>query len=158
LVGQSSQISFSLEARVDGAPEAVLRRLTHSQYNHTVRDLLKDTTDPAQQFPPEDYVNGFKNQYQALSVSPLLAEAYSLAAEKIPANAFRRGDSRGLIPCKPLPDDDAVCRTEFIETFGRKAFRRPLEPEEVDRYQHLFKNESNFLKGAQAVIEAMLQS
>lgn len=159
LVGQSSQISFSEEARGSGvAPQAVLRRLTHSQYNKTVRDLLKDSTDPARQFPPEDYVNGFKNQYQTLSVSPLLAEAYSVAAERIAANAFRRGDSRGLIPCKPLSDDDAVCRTEFIEAFGRKAFRRPLEPEEVDRYQHVFANESNFLRGAQAVIETMLQS
>ncbi|PYV90076.1 MAG: hypothetical protein DMG05_11605, partial [Acidobacteria bacterium] len=115
LVGQSSQISFSEEARGSGvAPQAVLRRLTHSQYNKTVRDLLKDSTDPARQFPPEDYVNGFKNQYQTLSVSPLLAEAYSVAAERIAANAFRRGDSRGLIPCKPLSNDDAVCRTEFI--------------------------------------------
>jgi hypothetical protein len=159
LVGQSSQISFSEAARGSGvAPQAVLRRLTHSQYNKTVHDLLKDSTDPARQFPPEDYVNGFKNQYQTLSVSPLLAEAYSVAAERIAANAFRRGDSRGLIPCKPLSDDDAVCRTEFIEAFGRKAFRRPLEPEEVDRYQHVFANESNFLRGVQAVIEAMLQS
>jgi hypothetical protein len=158
LVGQSQQISFSEEVAGRGVPQVVLRRLTHSQYNKTVRDLLKDTTNPAKQFPPEDYVNGFKNQYQVLSVSPLLAEAYSLAAERIAANSFRRGDSRGLIPCKPSSDDDAACRTEFIETFGRKSFRRPLEPEEVDRYQLLFKTEKEFLKGAQAVIEAMLQS
>src|SRR5262249_36960256 len=64
------------------APQAVLRRLTHSQYNNAVRDLLKDTTEPANGFPSEDYVNGFKNQYEALSVSPLLTEAYGLAAEK----------------------------------------------------------------------------
>src|SRR5438477_12836728 len=28
------------------APKVVLRRLTHSQYNNTVRDLLKDTSNP----------------------------------------------------------------------------------------------------------------
>src|SRR6185436_12796193 len=38
------------------APTAVLRRLTHSQYNNTVRDLLKDTSNPASQFPTEEYV------------------------------------------------------------------------------------------------------
>src|SRR5438034_2968657 len=92
------------------APQAVLRRLTHSQYNRTVADLLRDTTNPASQFPPEDYVNGFKNQYQALSVSPVLVEAYSLAAERLAANAFRRGDSRGLIPCRYRSDVDADCR------------------------------------------------
>jgi hypothetical protein len=40
------------------APKVVLRRLTHSQYNNTVQFLLKDTSAPSSQFPPEDYVNG----------------------------------------------------------------------------------------------------
>ena len=53
---------------------------------------------------------------------------------------------------------DAGCRLKFIETFGRRAFRRPLEPEEIARYDALFKAEGDFLKGAQTVIEAMLQS
>src|SRR3984957_10599432 len=44
---------------------AVLRRLTNSQYNNTVRDLLGDQTAPADQFPPEGFVGGFKNQYDA---------------------------------------------------------------------------------------------
>src|SRR5437773_9753154 len=39
-----------------------LRRLTHSQYNGTVRDLLGDYSRPADRFPSEDFVNGFKNQ------------------------------------------------------------------------------------------------
>src|ERR1051326_7731103 len=140
------------------APKVVLRRLTHSQYNNTVRDLLKDTSNPAAQFPPEDYVNGFKNQYQALSVSPILTEAYSRAAERLAANAFRRGDSRGLIPCRPAGDNDAACRSKFIQTFGRRVFRRPLEPEEIAWHESIFKSEKTFLAGAQAVIESMLQS
>lgn len=147
------------EARGSGiAPRAVLRRLTHSQYNNTVRDILKDTSNPASLFPPEDYVNGFKNQYQALSVSPILTEAYSRAAERLAANAFRRGDSRGLIPCKPASDADAACRTKFIQTLGRKAYRRPLDAEEVAWHTAIFKTEKTFLAGAQAVIETMLQS
>lgn len=139
-------------------PKVVLRRLTQSQYNNTVRDLLKDATNPASSFPPEDYVNGFKNQYEALSMSPLLTEAYSLAAERLAANAFRRGDSRALIGCTPASDGDGTCRTSFIEAFGRKAFRRPLEREEFQRYEAIFRTERSFLSGAQAVIETMLQS
>ena len=63
------------EASGGGAarPEVALRRLTHSQYNNTVRDLLGDRSLPANQFPPEDFVNGFKNQYAAQNLSPLLA-------------------------------------------------------------------------------------
>ena len=136
----------------------VLRRLTNSQYNNTIRDLLKDTSNPASDFPPEDFVNGFKDQYEALSVTPLLAEAYGNAAEKLAADAFLRGDFHGLIPCRPTSDNDAACRTKFIKTFGRRAFRRPLEPEEVVRYTNVFRSEKPFLKGAQTVIEAMLQS
>jgi hypothetical protein len=139
-------------------PKVVLRRLTHSQYNNTVRDLLQDITDPADRFPPEGYVNGFKNQYESLSISPILAEAYSLAAERLAANAFRRGDSQGLIPCEPASEDDIACRQQFVETFGRRAFRRPLGPEEVAAYAALFKGEKTFLGGAQIVIEAILQS
>jgi hypothetical protein len=139
-------------------PVVVLRRLTNSQYNNTIRDLLKDTSNPASDFPPEDFVNGFKDQYEALTVTPLLAEAYGNAAEKLAADAFLRGDFHGLIPCKPASDNDAACRTNFIKTFGRRAFRRPLEPEEVERYTNVFRSEKPFLKGAQTVIEAMLQS
>ena len=77
------------------APKVVLRRLTHSQYNNTVRDLLKEAGNPANQFPPEDYVNGFKNQYEALSVSPILADAYSRVGgkargERVPQGRFAR--------------------------------------------------------------------
>jgi hypothetical protein len=140
------------------AATAVLRRLTNSQYDNTVRDLLKNFLSPASAFPPEDFVNGFKNQYQALPVSPILTEAYGLAAEKLAAEAFRRGDFHALIPCKPATTTDVRCRNQFIQTFGRRAFRRPLDPEEVTRYAAIFRAEGTFLKGAQAVIEAMLQS
>jgi len=134
--------------------DAQLRRLTHSQYNRTVRDLLGDQTAPAMQFPPEDFVNGFLNQSRGQSLSPLLEEAYSNAAEKLARAAFRGGDTHGLVTCKPSPD----CRKQFVLEFGRKAFRRPLEPDEQHRYESLMEKEADFLKGAQLVVEAMLQS
>ncbi|MCX6620419.1 MAG: DUF1592 domain-containing protein [Acidobacteria bacterium] len=137
------------------APTVVLRRLTHSQYNHTVRDLLREATTPARLFPTEDFVNGFRNQYQAQIVSPLQAEAYATAAERLALNAFRRGDSRGLIPCA---EADPSCPAKFVRTFGRHAFRRPLEKEEIARYEALFRAQKDFLPGARAVIETMLQS
>jgi Protein of unknown function (DUF1592)/Protein of unknown function (DUF1588)/Protein of unknown function (DUF1587)/Protein of unknown function (DUF1595)/Protein of unknown function (DUF1585) len=131
-----------------------LRRLTHSQFNHTVRDLLGDQTSPANQFPPEDFINGFRNQSQAQSLSPLLIEAYSAAAERLARNAFRGGDTRKLIPCKPSP----ACGARFVREFGLKAFRRPLEPVEIKRYEALLNTEKDFIKGVQLVVEAMLQS
>jgi len=131
-----------------------LRRLTHSQYNNTVRDLLGDNSRAADRFPPEDFVNGFRNQIQAQGLSPLLIESYSQAAEKIAAGALRGGDTRGVVGCAGGP----ACRSKFVREFGLRAFRRPLDVAEQKRYEALFGVEKDFLKGAQLVIEAMLQS
>ncbi len=136
------------------ATKVDLRRLTHSQYNNTLRDLLGDNSKAADRFPPEDFVNGFRNQIQAQGLSPLLIEAYSQAAEKVAQAALRGGDTRNLIGCKP----SAACRAKFVRDFGLRAFRRPLDLDEQKRYASLFDVEKDFLKGAQLVIEAMLQS
>jgi hypothetical protein len=143
------------KAAAAGDPPPSLRRLTHSQYNNTVRDLLGDETRPADRFPKEDFIHGFTNQADGQSVSPLLAEAYGQAAERLARNAFRGGDTRGLISCRPSPE----CRTDFVRQFGQRAFRRPLEAHEAGRYERLFDAaKGDFLHGAQLVVEAMLQS
>ena len=136
------------------ASEPELRRLTHSQYNHTVRDLLGDQSTPSANFPPEDFTNGFRNQSGGQSLSPLLIEAYSAGAERLARAAFIGGDPHNLIPCKP----SAACRSRFVREFGAKAFRRPLNPAEQSRYESLAAKETNFREGAQLVVEAMLQS
>ncbi len=140
-------------------PNQLVRRLTHSQYNNTVRDLLGDYSRPAQRFPPEDYVDGFKNQLRNQGMPPLLVETYSSAAEKVALNAFRAGDVNALIPCKTT---DVACRNQFIRTFGLRAFRRPLREPEFQRYAAAFSAQARatgkFLEGARAVVEAMLQS
>jgi hypothetical protein len=142
------------ESRAAGPARKTLRRLTNSQYNHTVRDLLGDQTRPADRFPNEDFVNGYTNQSEGQSISPLLAEAYGQAAERLARSAFLGGDSHKLIPCEPSP----ACAAQFVREFGRRVFRRPLADAEVARYAHLFDARGNFLEGARLVIETMLQS
>lgn len=139
-----------------------VRRLTHSEYNHTVRDLLGDEVEPANSFPKEDFVNGFKNQLEAQGVSPLQAEAYGKAAERLARSAFRGGDPHGLIPRPPESPTDAAAAETFVRRFGLKAFRRPLSDGEVERYRSLFLEEAgrsrSFHAGASLVVETMLQS
>jgi hypothetical protein len=148
-------LRYKEDIRAGSKPVApVLRRLTHSQYNNTVRDLLGDLSQPANQFPPEDFVNGYRNQYEAQSLSPMLFEAYSAAAEKLARGVFRRGSHEHVIPCKP----SRACSGEFVRSFGLRAFRRPLSAKEEARYEAIMRGEKDFLKGAQTVIEAMLQS
>ncbi len=139
-----------------------VRRLTHSQFNHTVRDLLGDQSQPANSFPKEDFIRGFKNQMEGQGVSPLLAEAYGKAAERLALGAFRGGDHLGLVPCQPASPNDADCAQQFVRDFGLKAFRRPLMTSELELYTRLFQQEASrtgdFHGGAKIVVEAMLQS
>ena len=139
-----------------------VRRLTYSQYNNTVRELLGDQSRPADRFPKEDFILGFTNQLEGQGVTPLHAEAYGKAAERLARSAFRSGDHHALIPCEPTSATDAVCAEKFVRQFGLKAFRRPLTDDEADVYIGLFLRESSrtddFLGGAKIVVEAMLQS
>jgi len=129
----------------------VLRRLTHSQYNNTVADLLGDRTRPANRFPSEDVVNGFTNQADGQNISPLMAEDYARAAAKLARDAARSGALTKLIPCDPK---QAGCGATFVRTFGERAFRRPLTPREAASFERLLGPGFD----AQTVVEAMLQS
>jgi hypothetical protein len=146
----------------DSTQAVSIRRITNSQYNNTIRDLLGDESRPADRFPPESFVHGFKNQAQGQSLPPLLADAYSLAAERLARNAFRAGDINGLIPCQPASVGDFDCALQFVTKFGRKAFRRPTSTQETTRLLKLFRasaaETNDFLRGAQMVVEAILQS
>ena len=72
------------------APRSTLRRLTRTEYNNTVRDLLGTSLAPADGFPPEEVTGGFNNNATVLTVSPLLAEKYMEAAEALAAEAVQK--------------------------------------------------------------------
>ncbi len=139
-----------------------IRRLTRFEYNNTVRDLLGDTTGPADVLPPEEEVAGFNNQAAALTTSDLLIEQYMKVAEGVSARAIENLAS--ILPCDPVADGEEACATSFIETFGRRAFRRPLTEDEVARYKGLYdwavgdEGPGSFEDGIQVIIEAALQS
>lgn len=74
-------------ARTD-VGRVTLRRLNRFEYDSTVRDLLGDTTRPANAFPADDYGHGFDNQGDVLSTAPLLVEKYDAAALKLVKTAL----------------------------------------------------------------------
>jgi len=140
-----------------------IRRLTRFEYNNTVRDLLGDDTDPANVLPPEEEVAGFSNQAGALTTSDLLVEQYMKVAEDVSSRAVQ--DLDALVQgCDPAIEGEAACAQAFVERFGRRAFRRPLEPGETERLMSVFewaKNDPDlgtFRDGIQIVLEVMLQS
>jgi hypothetical protein len=139
---------------------APLRRLTQVQYNNTVRDLLGDTTHPADLFPPDEFVGAFSNQAVAQTVSPVLAQSYQTAAESLTANALAHPEL--ILPCDPKTGEDACARL-FIQKFGRRAYRRPVTDAEVAALFAVYKNDradgnADFNDGIGAVLETILQS
>jgi hypothetical protein len=66
-------------------PRAPLRRLTRYEYNNTARDLLGDTTSPANAFPSELLGNGFGNDADSQPVGSELANQYMLVSETVAA-------------------------------------------------------------------------
>ena len=74
---------FSLvRGEADPGP-GTLRRLNRVEYRNTIRDLMGVDFDTSVEFPPDDSGDGFDNNADALSISPLLAEKYIEAARKI---------------------------------------------------------------------------
>jgi hypothetical protein len=153
LVASSCEGTIGSTGAIQPGPSP-MRRLTRFEYNNTVRDLLGDTTQPANAFPPEELAFGFDNNADALATSPLLAEQYLLAAENLAKTAVQNLGK--LVPCDPAGGES--CAHTFIVEFGRRAWRRPLEPDEVDGLLALFRSGADFPTGIRLVLEVMLQS
>jgi hypothetical protein len=116
--------------------DAPARRMTRFEYNNTVRDLLGDTTSPADSFPADEVSGVFNNQASTLVVTELLAEGYMSAAESLAAKAVE--DLPGLVGCDAAALGEAACGADFIDRFGRRAFRRPLDDEGRSMLQGVF--------------------
>jgi hypothetical protein len=138
---------------------APLRRLNRLEYNSTIRDLLGETTRYADSFPPDEQGGGFSNNADALVVSHLLAESYASAAQAMAATAVTRLSS--LSPCDVTTTGEQSCARQFIVTFGKRAFRRPITSDEATRFLALYttgRTGGTYADGISVVIEMMLQS
>lgn len=76
---------------VDPAP-VVARRLNRTEYNNTVRDLLKTGLSPADNFPEDDFGYGFNNIANVLSVSLLHLEQYFAASDMLARDTLIRAN------------------------------------------------------------------
>jgi hypothetical protein len=136
-----------------------LRRLTPHEYDRTVLDLTGVASNFGERFAADPVVDGFSNDAASLVVSPLLAEQLRVAAESIATDAAR--SLARVSPCAPASPTDAVCARRFVETFGARAFRRPMGADEVQRYLALHQSiamTEGFAEGVETVISTMLQS
>jgi hypothetical protein len=132
-----------------------IRRLTAWEYDATIADLLGDDSHPSEGFPQEGG-SGFDNNADVSSVTWLMANKYMLAAEAIAERAV--ADLPGLLSCDAATDG---CVEGWIESFGPRAWRRPLTPDELASLVALYEGNLAAYDTSAAVsltLQAMLQS
>jgi hypothetical protein len=142
------------------APSPTLRRLTLSQYENSVRDLLGVQADVSK-LTPLTPLNGLR----AIAASTLAlperdVETFHNLADTLTAQVFSEPTARQkLVGCDAK---QAACREQFLLTLGRRAFRRPLSSDERTRYVALLEKAATSTGdgwlGLQVVTGALLQS
>ena len=137
----------------DGIDVAIapLRRLTREQYANAVRDLLALTAD-VEALDGDEKAGPFYANVTA-PVSAVIVEQYRALAEDLAVEAVDQLDV--IVPCDPV---DSGCAEEFVETFGRRAYRRPLTDAEQSIYVDVMNEAERFDEGVRLVVQTMLQS
>lgn len=115
------------------------------------------TYDWAKDFPVESRPKGFgfDDNADAGLVTSVHVEQYMKAAEVIAQKGT--ADLAKIVPCDPAPDP-AGCAKTFVETFGKRAFRRPLSPAEVTKYTGFVTAQPTFGDGVRVALQVMLSS
>lgn len=114
--------------------QQVLPRLTQHQYRNSVTDLLGAPL-PEVELEPDTNPYLFESiGATSTSLSELGTQQYEEAAETLTQAVWADEARRdALVGCVPAAADDA-CAQEFLGRFGRRAFRRPLTPDELSRW------------------------
>lgn len=145
-------------------PPATLRRLLARQYRNAIRDLLGEAASQAADPPTDTALNGFDSiGASQFALGDAAVVRYEASARAVAAAAM--GDQPridGLASCVPAGPEDAACHRQFIERFGRLAWRRPLVTEELDTYVGVAQLSAtefdDFYAGVEYAIAALLQS
>ena len=112
----------------------VLPRLTQRQYRNAVTDLLGGPLPDVELEPDTNPYLFVSIGATNTSLSELGTQQYEEAAEALTQAVWADPARRdALLGCVPTAGDDA-CAQEYLARFGRRAFRRPLEDEELARW------------------------
>jgi uncharacterized protein DUF1592/uncharacterized protein DUF1588/uncharacterized protein DUF1585/uncharacterized protein DUF1595/uncharacterized protein DUF1587 len=133
-----------------------LRRLTRAELDNSVRALLQVDAAASASVTPDEKMGPFYSNAVA-PVDELAVEQYQELSARVAAAAAPR--AAAIAGCDVAAD--ATCPARLIESFGRKAYRRPLDAVEKSGLLAVFeagKAAGDALKGFQTVVEAMLQS
>ena len=114
----------------------VIHRLSRSEYNNTVRDLLGVEGRPADKFPADGGGGGgFDNNADTLFIPPILMEKYLEAAGDIVDQAR---PERIFVVRPGMMSSKRATAKRILEVHAARAFRRPLQSDELDRLMRVY--------------------
>jgi hypothetical protein len=156
-VSTTPECDKAADCQMTQVSAAPLRRLTREQYDNTIRDLLGVEGHPSLGLAADEKLAAFFSN-SISPVSRLSVEQYRDSAENLAATAVKN-DLEGLTHCTG-EKQNASCADAFIQSFGRRAFRRPLTTPEAARYRELFdaNQARGFGQGIRVVLQTLLQS
>jgi hypothetical protein len=138
-----------------------VRRLSHTEYRNSVRDLFPALGAAAvaavPELAPDEQPHGFDNDAAALGASPLLIDQYAAAARQI-AQAVRARAGE-VLPCAAA--DGVSCGARYVDDLGPRAFRRPLGDPERAALLAIFQRvlaEDGFDAALEVTTQAILQA
>jgi hypothetical protein len=145
-----------------GGPK--LRVLTQSEYKNAITYLLGPIS--AQLLLPADlFTAGFSAIGGAeVAINAPAVELYETASRAATAEVFADAARwQTLVGCQPQADLSDACVVTFIQTFGKRAFRRDLAETEVQKWLKVGKDTallpgSSAAQGLAAVVSGLLQS
>jgi hypothetical protein len=159
-IGGGAPLDPDAEQAAQAIPNGA-RRLTRTEYDATLFDLLQDDTHSGFGKLPEDVNDPFDNDYTTQKVSQSLIESAETLASEAAQRAVAKPEVMAeIVPCEPSGASDTACLQDFIRTFGRRALRRPLTDAEIERYASLQEyavEKDDFSIGVELVLTAMLQ-
>ncbi|WAS98001.1 DUF1592 domain-containing protein [Nannocystis punicea] len=115
-------------------PGPTLRRLTASEFTHSMQDLLGPVT--LGDVEADSLQDGFFAVGAArVALSPAGVARYEQAIGDATAQAFADpARVAQILRCVPTQLTDVTCMRDALATFGRRAWRRPLTGVELERY------------------------
>lgn len=125
----------SVGAKPTEAPVKVaVRRVTETQYRHTIADIFGPNIKIEARFEPERREDGLLAIGTAqLSLTSTGFEQYFNLAATIAEQALSEKQRDAAMPCKPVDASkaDEACAKHFIAKYGERLFRRPLTDAEI---------------------------
>lgn len=141
----------------------LLRRLTNIELENTLGDIfpgikaswqgVKLGVDPVSQV-------GFANDAAVLQVGQQTAQEILETAEEVAGLVTQSAQLAQVLPCAATKPDRS-CAETFVDTYGRRLFRRPISATEKAEYLTLFdgvRAKSDFATGIKWTLVSLIES